>query len=749
MRRLFRIKGLWVVIGTLLVVFAIGGLRLVDPAALKGLRYRLFDFYILNDAEKISEKPSLVTIVDIDEKSLDALGQWPWPRTELAKLLFNLKDYGALVIGMDVVYAERDRTSPRAVADNPLIPPGLSAQLSQLPDNEEAMALLMSQFPTVLGMVSRENPNDGSEIPPSSVRNRAGGIPAQNFIKRNRFSWLRNNIAILEQNARGFGVFSFVPDADGIIRRAPLIVQVDEDRLYPSLAAETMRVGLGSASIITVTDLNGILGIGYTVQGAGSTFVPTDDEGQFWIRFGVPDSYNTPDNDNRFYVSAIDVINKTVPPEKLAGKILLLGSSATGLKDLRNTPIHPALPGVEVHANIIQNILHGDFVSAPAWFALVEAVIIVVFGALMVLLARWLPLWASALCVATIIGTLFFTSYYLFISTSLLIDPTLPGIAIFLAFVLVLSGNYLRESADRRFIRKAFGQYLSPDLIERLSSQPDALKLGGEMRRMTFLFCDVQGFTAISETYKTNPQGLTHLINRLLTPLTNVILENNGAIDKYMGDCIMAFWNAPLDNDKHAFDATVSSVAMIEALQVLNDIRKGEAAAAGEKFIPLKVGIGINSGDAVVGNMGSEQRFDYSVLGDSVNLAARLEGQTRTYDVGVLIGEETAKELDVNTTPFLELDSIKVKGKAEAVAVFAVLTVPPNDFTAIRAKHNAMLQAYRGQNWDAAKTLIAELHNETDPEMHNYYTVMLERIEEYTATSPGDAWDGVFVARTK
>ena len=749
MRRLFRIKGLWVVIGTLLVVFAIGGLRLIDPAALKGLRYRLFDFYILNDAEKIAERPSLVAIVDIDEKSLDALGQWPWPRTELAKLLFNLKDYGALVIGMDVVYAERDRTSPRVVADNPLIPPGLSAQLSQLPDNEEAMALLMSQFPTVLGMVSRENPNDGSEIPPSSVRNRAGGIPAQGFIQRNRFSWLRSNIAILEQNASGFGVFSFVPDADGIIRRAPLIVQVDGDRLYPSLSAETMRVGLGSSSIITVTDLNGILGIGYTVQGAGSTFVPTDDEGQFWIRFGVPDSYNTPDNDNRFYVSAIDVINKTVPPEKLAGKILLLGSSATGLKDLRNTPIHPALPGVEVHANIMQNILHGDFVSAPAWFALVEAVIIVVFGTLMVLLARWLPLWASALCVATIIGTLFFTSYYLFVSTSLLIDPTLPGIAIFLAFVLVLSGNYLRESADRRFIRKAFGQYLSPDLIERLSSQPDALKLGGEMRRMTFLFCDVQGFTAISETYKTNPQGLTHLINRLLTPLTNVILENNGAIDKYMGDCIMAFWNAPLDNDKHAFDATTSSVAMIAALQALNDVRKGEAAAAGEKFLPLKVGIGINSGDAVVGNMGSEQRFDYSVLGDSVNLAARLEGQTRTYDVGVLIGEETAKELDVNTTPFLELDSIKVKGKAEAVAVFAVLTVPPTDFTAIRAKHNAMLQAYRGQNWDAAKTLIAELHKETDAEMHNYYNVMLERIDEYAAASPGDAWDGVFVARTK
>ncbi|MCH9780565.1 MAG: adenylate/guanylate cyclase domain-containing protein, partial [Alphaproteobacteria bacterium] len=665
--RLRRMKGAGVIVGSLTVVLAIAIVRFIDPNLTQSLRYRLFDYYVATDALTRENVPSPVAIIDIDEKSLDALGQWPWPRTVLAQLLLQLKEYGAVAIAMDVIYAEYDRTSPRLVAStNPLIPPDIQAKLAALPDNEQVMAYAMSQFPTVLGMVSRDKPANATPLPESSVRLALGGDAAP-LIKRNRFEWLRSNIPEIEEQAAGRGVFSFVPDADGIIRRAPLILQVDGDKVYPSLAVELLRVLAQAPQIATVADQNGIRGVSIANPELGVKLdIPTNDEGLFWIRFGQADTVNTEGNTNRYYISAIDVLNQTVPAEKLAGKVLLLGSSASGLKDLRNTPVHPALPGVEVHANIVDNVLNGIFISAPEWFGLIEAIIIIVFGFGMVFLTRLIPFWASAPLVVMFGGLFFFISWTLFTEQEQLIDATLPSITVVAAFILVLSGNYLRESADRRFIRKAFGQYLSPDLIERLSSQPEQLKLGGEMRRMTFLFCDVQGFTTISESFKSNPQGLTHLINRLLTPLTDVILRNNGAIDKYMGDCIMAFWNAPLDNDMHAKDAAISAIAMHRALNELNEVRRNEATANNEVFNPLKVGIGINSGDAVVGNMGSEQRFDYSVLGDSVNLAARLEGQTRTYGVGVLIGEETAAELDVAMVAFVELDRIKVKGKDEA-----------------------------------------------------------------------------------
>jgi adenylate cyclase len=278
------------------------------------------------------------------------------------------------------------------------------------------------------------------------------------------------------------------------------------------------------------------------------------------------------------------------------------------------------------------------------------------------------------------------------------------------------------------------------------------LKLGGETREMTFLFCDVRGFTTISETFKSHPHGLTRLINRLLTPLTNVILDNRGTIDKYMGDCIMAFWNAPLDDETHAEDACESALKMYVALEKLNKERENEAAEEGVEFLPLNVGIGINTGECVVGNMGSDQRFDYSVLGDPVNLAARLESQSKNYGVGVVLGSETVNQIN-GAYATLELDLIEVKGKTEAVDIYCLYgdaaRAKSPEFLDHKKTHDAMLTLFRQQKWDEAEALIRECREKSDGELGEFYDLYEERIADYRATPPPKDWDGVFVATTK
>jgi len=320
--------------------------------------------------------------------------------------------------------------------------------------------------------------------------------------------------------------------------------------------------------------------------------------------------------------------------------------------------------------------------------------------------------------------------------------------------------NFLRTEAEKRQVRGAFSQYLSPALVEQLADEPERLVLGGEMRDMTLLFCDIRGFTTISEQFKTDPTGLTKLINRFLTPMTDMILARRGTIDKYMGDCIMAFWNAPLDDKKHAAHGLESALAMFDALHGLNEKLREEAESEDRPHYPINIGIGLNSGECCVGNMGSDKRFDYSVLGDAVNLAARLEGQSKNYGVGVVIGQETRKEAPEFAT--IELDLIAVKGKTEPVLIYGLRgdaqEAATPAFQALEKKHEAMIAAYRSQQWDTASALIAEcrdLARQTNGEKHGLggldvlYDLYAERIAAYRADPPGEDWDGVFVATSK
>ena len=740
---------------TLIFLLLAASYRINDPPFIEELRLRSFDSYVRAwPHEGITSRP--ITIMDIDERSLEALGQWPWPRTVVGDLLKSLRSYDIGVLAMDVVFSEEDRTSPNNLVRHVLydIDPITRDRLSRLPDNELAMTKVMSAgLPVVLGMPSSNKKlKAGENLPASSVKGAFGPDPLQ-FIRANRFVNLLSNLDVLNKDAQGFGVFSFGFDYDGTVRRVPIVVSVG-GKVYPSLALETLRVGLRSQGVyVRSADNLGIISVLLQKEDGSRRVIPTDTQGRIWVKFGTPQRYNLPYEEGdkkRLYVSAIDILERRIPKEWLKDHFVFFGASASGLKDLRNTPISPALPGVEVHANVLSNILSGDSLLVPPSIDLFETLVMLILGISMIIVKRRFSLAMAFVFFVFFIALNFSASIYLYLNYGILYDAFLISLVTFFIFIMFTLFNYLRESSEKKYIRRAFEQYLSPALIEQLSASPDKLSLGGELRTMSFLFCDVRGFTTISESYKTNPQGLTHLMNRLLTPLTNEILERKGTIDKYMGDCIMAFWNAPLTDDQHAENAVSSGLEIFKALEVLNEERRLEAKNDGKVYLPLNVGVGINTGEAVVGNMGSEQRFDYSVLGDPVNLASRLEGQSKSYGVNMVIGESTATMLQERFA-IVELDSIAVKGKEEAVTIYTVLGDSSyehwDEVAELLPHHKNFLDSYRSQKWNSAEKL-AKSCARFEP-LKKLYDMYLERINDYRSTPPVRDWDGVYRALSK
>ena len=418
-----------------------------------------------------------------------------------------------------------------------------------------------------------------------------------------------------------------------------------------------LRLGMQRGGYVLFYGPDGVENIAITPQFR----VPIDTAGRIYVNF----------RRNVDFVSAADVLSATAPVEALQNKFVLIGTSAAGLKDIRSTPLNAAAAGVEVHANILETILTNTYlnrtIDAETW----EKIASVVAGVLMTLLVPLIGAGLTLVLLVVLIGGLVGYSWNQYTEHLMLIDTTFPAFSTFALYLLLTIMGYIKTSSEKKQVRGAFAQYLSPALVEQLAQNPERLQLGGEMKDMTFLFCDVRGFTSISESFKSDPQGLTRLINRFLTPMTDIILARQGTIDKYMGDCIMAFWNAPLDDEHHAEHAADSALTMFAGISELNANLKKEAEAENRKFYPINIGIGLNSGEVVVGNMGSQQRFDYSVLGDAVNLASRLEGQSKAYHVGVVIGETTEKK-SRGQYATLELDLIAVKGKAEAVRIFKI-----------------------------------------------------------------------------
>jgi adenylate cyclase len=726
----------------LLLLFVFLAIRIWDPPPLQELRLRSFDLYQLLLPRVTDQRP--VTIVDIDEQSLRAYGQWPWARTRVAELINRLTAMGAVIIGFDVVFAEPDRLSPGIAADSfANLDDATREKLRTLPSNDDVLAAAIRKSRVVLGQSGITAPidqGDLSSIPRTTVATRPPD-PTPWLVS---FPHLLVNTPVLEKAAAGRGLFSIQPERDGIVRRIPIVMEAG-GLIMPALSLEVLRVGFGAQAIRIIP--NEVEGGGVEeVQTIPPRFrLPTDRNGKLWVHFSR--------SERDIYVSAKDVIDGKVAPDRIAGKIILIGTSAIGLLDIKTTPVDPVMPGVEVHAQVIEAALTGSLLSYPFYAKGVEVIVAFLVGVAIVIFAPMigaLPLLILGACVGAGLAAV---SWYFFQEQNLLFDVTFPLMSSFGVYAALVFVNYVREQLDRQRIRSAFGQYLSPTLVEQLAQNPEKLVLGGEERTMTIMFSDVRGFTTISESFKDDPQGLTHLMNRLLTPTSNAIQARNGTIDKYMGDAIMAFWNAPLDDPNHEANACDAALDMLERLEELNAERKAEAEASGKPFIPIKIGIGINTGRVTVGNMGSDMRFQYTVLGDAVNLASRIEGQTKSYGVPILIGARTAEAVK-DKFAVVEIDFITVKGKTEPEVVYTVVgrkaLAQSSDFESVRASVHQMLTRYRARDWtgaikaaQACRTANGAFHLEGVADLYE------ERIQAFEQNPPPPNWNGVFALQTK
>jgi adenylate cyclase len=721
----------------LALLIGIAALRIADFAPIEELRVRTFDSFQRIDPRVKTARP--VTIVDIDEKSLASkLGQWPWPRTRMADLITNLTRLGAAVIAFDVVFSEPDRLNPDVAADTFRdLDEETRAKLHALPSNDQVFADAMQRSRVVLGESGLpEVVKELDTTLPVTGLAMLGGDP-QRFMFD--FPGLLRNTLVLEKAAGGRGLFSINPERDGIVRRVPMITQA-QGTTMPSLSFEMLRVVTGTDTIFIKTDQAGIQSIG--VKGFQ---IPTDRNGQLWVHFARQDP--------SIYVSAADVIDGSVAQEKIARKLVLIGTSAVGLNDIKTTPVSPAIPGVEIHAQVLEAALTQQLLSQPPYGQLLEFGAALLFGILVIAFAPRLGPVTLVLVGALFATVLVGTSWYFYTQHRLLIDFTYPLLSTTAIYLTLIFASFVREQAQRRQIRSAFSQYLSPALVEQLAQSPEKLVLGGEEREMTIMFSDVRGFTTISESYKHDPQGLTALMNRFLTPLTNAILARKGTIDKYMGDAIMAFWNAPLDDSEHQLNACEAALDMLERIEVLNKEREIEAQNGGHAYIPINVGVGLNTGTCVVGNMGSNLRFDYSVLGDSVNLASRLEGQSKEYGFPIIVGSKTARAVK-DKFAILELDFIMVKGKKEPEVIYAIAgredVARSGRFQRLRNLTIEMLACYRGRDWEGALAAI-ERGRTTDEarSLELLYRLYETRLRAYRQNPPPPDWDGAFALLTK
>jgi len=594
----------WTAIITLLLILTI---RVYDPKFIESVRLRYFDTLITS---KTATQNNIYT-VNIDEKSLEQYGQWPFPRDVYGNIIKDLYKRKAGLVVFNVLMPEPDRNGKDAV-----------------------LAEVMKNHPVVLSNVPAQQTKNEPKVPGSAVL----GPEHLNTIVR--YPGMIANIPLLENSAVGVGTTNTFPEIDGVNRRLPLIVSVD-GKLYPNLVMETLRVATNNSTFQVKLNANGV----EKMRLPGDIgIIDTDSLGRIWIDWSQKNQ-------------SVSLSNL---PEDFKGSIVIVGTSAAGIGNPVATAIGPVWPQ-DLQAAVIGTMINKVNIKRPDWSEGAEVISLVILSLLLLILSRWV--YVGIVTGVVMIISIVPLSKYFYIHNLWLLDATLIIVGLVLVMLHAYGIKFISEYLQKQQIKKQFEHYLEPKMVKRLQENPELLKLGGETKELTFLFCDIRGFTPISEKYQSNPQGLTVVINKFLTPMTEIIMKNEGTIDKYMGDCIMAFWNAPLDCTNHKEMAVKSALEMIDKLKELND--------SGEFGDKLNIGIGINSGKAVVGNMGSNQRFDYSVLGDAVNLASRLEGVSKNYDATLVVGEDTYKDIS-NQFNFSKLDDVQVKGKSNMVSIYTV-----------------------------------------------------------------------------
>ncbi len=673
-----------------------------------------------------------VVIVDIDEASLFAEGQWPWPRRKIAALTDKLFDeYGIRALGFDVLFGEPERNADLSLIDELAAGPlaGNTERLVQLErirrehEGDRVLAESLIARDVVLGYVFKQRP--GASEPATS-----GELPAGVAFDDARIhghGWLRPggyaaNLATLQLSAANGGFFDTpLTDDDGVVRRVPLF-QYHGGRLYESLSFALTRLAQAAPPVQFAFTGSGRL----AYVRLGDTRVPVDAQGAVLIPFRGPlGSFR--------YISATDVLNDRAPSDALAGAIVLLGASAPGLQDVRAVPVAKEYIGVEAHANLVSGLLDGTIPHRPRHSGLAElAALMIIALATALLLPRLAPLAGFGLFLGLIAGAIAFnlvlwSRYGLVLPlASLLVFTTV-------AALLQLTWGYFTATRRRQRLSRIFGQYVPAEVVKELDAGRTDVSLEGESREMSVLFSDVRGFTTISEGL--GPRELTQLMNEFLTPITAAIHRHRGTIDKYMGDAVMAFWGAPLADAEHARHAVLAARDMVAEMRALKPAFEARGWPA------IEIGVGISSGEMNVGNMGSQFRAAYTVLGDTVNLGSRLEGLTKTYGVNIIVSENTARL--AGDLPYRELDRVRVKGKQEPVAIFE--PVDPAQLHAAGRFSEALVR-YRQRDWDRAETLITEL-DALAP--HALYRLYLERIRHFRAQPPPPEWDGVFTFEVK
>lgn len=683
-----------------------------------------------------------VVILDIDEKSLAELGQWPWNRDVLANLVDNLFDhYKINTLGFDIIFAEADTDNSLKIFTN--------LANGSLKSNKEFLKEYKKIFPslnhdkifsdslfnrkTILGYAFINEDNAGhTSLPKPALTPHADIADKLSLIHQKSFI---GNLPQLQSKAFGGGFIdnpSIAYDSDGVFRRVPLL-QMHDGQIFESLAFGLFRSAIGSPPIEldleenddTESDINRIR--------VGNYQIPVDLETNVLVPYrGYWRSFP--------YISAIDVLNKSAKVAELKDAIVILGTSAAGLKDLRTTPLETGYPGVEVHANIISGLIEGRIKEQPSYTYALEFLLLLALGIILTyVLPKLSPLYTTLLTVITLC-LLISGNLYAWQSLNQVLPLTNSLLLVLTLFGLHMSYGFFVESHHKRQITRLFGQYVPPELVDELSEHPEDLSVDGETREMSVLFSDVRNFTTISENL--DPKELTRFINGFLTPMTRIIHQNRGTIDKYMGDAIMAFWGAPLSDEQHARNTLNAGMSMV------NEMKQLSASFKDKGWPEIKIGVGINSGPMNVGNMGSEFRMAYTVLGDTVNLGSRLEGLTKNYGVDIIVSEYTKNLVEEYEYRFL--DNVRVKGKDLPVMIYEPLNlkteITAEEYSELEQYQNA-LQCFLAQDWKNAHSQLSDLIEKFSDK--KIYEIYLDRIKIYKKNPPDTNWDGVFTHTSK
>lgn len=711
-------------IAGLVVVVLLTLLRVGDPFPVQVARELSFDFY-----QRLHPRPAAdfpVRVIDVDERSLTELGQWPWPRDRLATISDRLAELGAASIGYDFLFPEADRMSPNRIAST--IP---GVDISALPDYDAVFAAALARSPSILGL------SQTAAGAPLTGRPK-GGFAISGPDPSERIPFLNGVAAplpILRDAAPGLAVLSLNAGLSaGTVRRLPMVWTNGSD-LYPTLSVEALRLALGIGAIVVFGDT---AAEGYVeAMRIGQFDVPLTSDGDLWLYYSRPDADMS--------ISAADLLgpNYRQLADRIAGNIVLIGTSASGLLDLRNTTLGDNVPGVTIHAQAIEQILSNTYLTRPDWVGGLEILGFLALGAILVAVVLSLGPVAGLLAGGLALGSAVGLSWWMFISNGVMLDPSFPFFGLTLLYLALVFFRFLTTERAKRQIRRAFGHYIAPSLLAQIEKNGDTLKLGGDIRNITVLFSDMRGFTSLSE--RVEPQRILQILNTLFGALGHEIVGRYGTIDKFIGDAIMAFWNAPVDVPDHERKALSAALGMRHKLAELNHADAFHLRATKAPVEALGIGIGLCSGEALVGNMGLETRFDYSALGDTVNVASRVESACKEVGYDILCAEPTRQAVD--NYALLEAGALALKGKAERVGIYLVVgddkLAKAGAFSLLRAAHDEALNGLRhGQDVRGAIAECLALCPQVEPGLAKFYEQLparradFEVIDTHTPLTP-------------